>query len=78
MLTPLEIKQGLGWGGQSRVAEVTHRSVAHVYYVIGLVDESGNILRRRDKLVEREIAKRLKLSVRQVFGAGAPPTRASA
>jgi hypothetical protein len=73
VLTPSEIKQAMGYGAQSDVAVHLGVSVAHVFYVIGLVDKRKQIIRREDERVQREIAKRLGLSVRQVFGDAEPP-----
>ena len=76
-MTPDAIKAALGYGTQTKVAKSTRRSSAHVFYVIGEMDDAGNITRRRDAKVEREIAKRLKLTVEEVFGASVPSARAS-
>ena len=77
MMQPDAIKQALGYGAQTQIAKRTKRSVAHVFYCIGEMDDAGNITRRRDAKVEREIAKRLKLTVEEVFGASVPSARAS-
>ena len=72
-MTPSEIKLAMGYGAQSDVAVCLGVSVAHVFYVIGITDKRKQIVRREDERVQREIAKRLGLSVRQVFGNEAPP-----
>ncbi len=73
MLSPQEIKQAMGYGAQSDVAVCLGVSVAHVFYTIGYVDKRKQVVRREDVNVQREIARRLGLSVRQVFGDEAPP-----
>jgi F0F1-type ATP synthase alpha subunit len=72
-MTPAEVKQTLGYGAQSEIAAYLGVSVAHVFYVIGVIDKRKQLVRREDVNVQREIARRLGLSVRQVFGDEAPP-----
>ena len=78
MLTPQVIKQTLkrdyGYGAQREIAVFLGVSDTHVHYVIGNYDKRlKQVVRREDPNVQREIAKRLGLSVRQVFGNEAPP-----
>jgi hypothetical protein len=68
MMLPAEIKQELGYGAQSEIACYLGVSVAHVFYVIGYQDKRKQLVRREDANVQREIAARLGLSVKQVFG----------
>jgi hypothetical protein len=73
MMSPAEIKQAMGYGAQSDVAVCLGVSVAHVFYCIGITDKRKQIVRREDPRVQQEIAKRLGLSVKQVFGTATPP-----
>lgn len=58
-LTRWERKEQLGHGALKKIAKRTERSPGHVTHVV-----AGH---RRDKRVEKEVARRLKLPVDEVF-----------
>jgi hypothetical protein len=59
-LTGKERKAQLGYGALSEVARKTKRTLGHVSQVV-----SGT---RRDKKVEREVARRLGITIEDAFG----------
>jgi hypothetical protein len=65
-LTANEIKERLGWGGVTRIAEATGTKKGHVSQVI-------NGLRRHRK-VEVAVARRIRVRVDEVF----PPQQSAA